>query len=104
MDRPPPYIVGVPKFWATLPSEGSYEKQFPVSIELFVAVREVLQIWTSEFLEVSEEETRTGQVVLNVFGQVLKEIMAVTVPRLLAIYIAMSDGIHPLSFFSKVQF
>ena len=91
MARPPPFVVGEPRFWASILSEDE-EIHFPVSLELYVAVREVLHKWTSKFREVCEFETKTHQTVLNVHGQPMKEVMTLTIPRLLAIYAAINNG------------
>ena len=98
MSSPPPYTVGATKFWATAPSGSSLQSKFPVSTELYIAVRDLLHTLAQMNRDVREYEARTGRIRYNVLGQTITDVLSLSLPHLLAIYIAMNNGTIPKRF------
>ena len=94
MSLPPPFVYGSPRFWTTLSLADGSKKQFPVSLELYIAIREVLNSWTTTFCLISKSKNNPAMS-LNLQGQSVKEVMMLTVPRLFNIFVAVNNGMHP---------
>src|SRR5271155_4316616 len=58
MSKPPPFIYGVTRFWAIAPSDDSQSKLFPVSRELYFAVRIILKKWTEDLVNLRDWDIR----------------------------------------------
>jgi hypothetical protein len=97
MSKPPPFIYGVTRFWAIAPSDESQSKLFPVSRELYLAVRIILEKWTEDLVDLRDWDIRkqSRSIQVNSKGQALTEVLSDVIPRLHAIYTAMNTGTYP---------
>jgi len=92
MSEPPPFIHGVTRFWAIAPSDHSQNKLFPVSRELYFAVRSILNEWAEKLVDVREWENRFRSIQVNIEGQAITEVISVLLPRLQSLYAPMNTG------------
>ena len=91
MSKPPPFIYGVTRFWAAVPFDEE-QRRFPVSMELYFAVRRILTLRAKKLVDIRELEMKTRKIQVNVHGETVKELLAQLLPRLHALYVAMNSG------------
>ena len=89
---PPPYIFGTPRFWASTPSNKTSARSFPVTVELYVAVREMLKLWNDRYAYVLDYEEKYGKNLVSPQGQPYMETLELTIPRILALYTNINIG------------
>lgn len=95
MSEPPPFVHGVIRFWAIAPLDDSRNKLFPVSRELYFAVRRMLDKCAAKLVNVRECENSFGSTQVNVEGQPITEVLSELLPRLHSIYASMNTGTDP---------